>query len=147
MSAPVRLDSISPNLSESFRRANSLQRRQAALATSLLAISQTELCGEEIDAALAILRTGGSCDNTMRQKLEVLSEKFDEQYFRLNEGSDPAANREALLFFRKARAAAALAFAVCSESETLHEAIYEAIIASDDLADALRSAEIALRAN
>jgi hypothetical protein len=63
-----------------------------------------------------------------------------------SEGDDLAKKTEALLLFRRSRAAAALAFALSSDSEQLHEAVYEAIIASDDQAEAIRSAEMALKA-
>ena len=81
----------------------------------------------------------------MRQKLDALIAQFDVQYFELSGESD-ATTPEALVVFRKARAAAALAFALSPDSGQLHEAMYEAIIGSDDQAVAIRVAEAALRA-
>ncbi|WP_166296991.1 hypothetical protein [Bradyrhizobium sp. 2S1] len=98
-----------------------------------------------MDAALDLLRHGGSAPPDIRQKLDSLAAQFDEQYFKLSGESD-ATTSEALLVFRKARAAAALAFALSPDSGQLHEAMYEAIIASDDHAEAIRVADAALRA-
>lgn len=80
----------------------------------------------------------------MRQELDGLAAQLDEEYFKLSEGVD-GTTPEALLIFRKARAAAALAFALSSE-EQLHEAVYEAIIASGNVAEAAQLAEAALKA-
>ena len=79
----------------------------------------------------------------MRHKLEVLSEQLDERYFKLSEGAESISS-EALDTFRKARAAAALAFALSPNSEQLHEAMYEAIAASIDQSETVRAAETAL---
>jgi hypothetical protein len=51
---------------------------------------------------------------------------------------------EAVGTFRKARAAAALAFALSPNSQQLHEAMYEAIAASTDQSETMRTAETAL---
>jgi DNA-binding FadR family transcriptional regulator len=48
--------------------------------------------------------------------------------------------------FQKARAAAALAFALSPNGDQLHEAIYEAISASSDPDEAMQAAEAMLRA-
>ncbi|WP_029083266.1 hypothetical protein [Bradyrhizobium sp. th.b2] len=141
----LRLDSISPGLAGSFRRANDDQRRHAALATCLVAVARAGLQGDEVDAAINLLRHGGSAQPGVRQRLDSLTARFDEQYFKLSGESD-ATSSQALLVFRKARAAAALAFALSPDSRQLHEAIYEAIIASDDQAEAIRVADAALRA-
>jgi transcriptional accessory protein Tex/SPT6 len=145
MDTLLRLDSISPNLAGSFRRANDHQRRQAALATCLIAVEQSGLQGHEIDAALDLIRHGGTDQLAVRHKLESFSTQLDEDYFKINEEAD-ATTPEALLVFRKGRAAAALAFALSPDPGQLHEAIYEAIVASDFEAEAIRAADVALRA-
>jgi len=148
MKNSLRLDSISENLANSFRQASELQQRRAASAAAQIAASRTGLRGNEVDAALEILRHGGNDGTAVRQKLETLSADLDDQYLRLGEDADEESGQvsaEALLLFRKARAAAALAFALSSDSEQLHEAVYEAIIASEDRAETIRSAVKALQ--
>jgi len=145
METLLRLDSISTNLVRSFRQANDYQRRQAALATCLIAIARTGLQGNEVDIAISLLRRGGNDQSDVRRRLDSLTAQLDEHYFKLSEDAGTT-TPEALFVFRKARAAAALAFALTPDSGQLHEALYEAIIASTDQADAMRSADEALRA-
>jgi hypothetical protein len=135
---------MSKTLAASFRRASDRQRRQAVLTTSLLAVSQTGLRGDEIESTLDILRRGEVGEVTMQRQLESLSQNLDDRYLQLSKEDDQATKLEALLLFQKARAAAALAFAISSESENLHEAIYEAIVASTDPTETIRSAMMAL---
>jgi len=83
----------------------------------------------------------------MRGKLEALVADLDEQYLRLGAQADGVSGEvspEALLLFRKASAAAALAFALSSDPEQLHEPVYEAIIASEARAEMIRSADTLL---
>ena len=146
MNNPLRLDSISQNLADAFRQAGELQRRRAASAAAQIAASRTGLRGSEVESALEILHRGGD-GSAVRPNLEALSADLDDQYFRLGEAEDEEsgeASPEALRLFRKARAAAALAFALSPDTEQLHEAVYEAIIASEDRAETIRSADTAL---
>jgi hypothetical protein len=145
MGTPLRLDSISQNLAGAYREANDDQRRRAALATCSAAIAQAELQRDEVDAALAVLRHEGTEQADMRQKLDRLAAQLDEEYFKLSEEAETT-TPEALLTFRKARAAAALAFALSPDPGQLHEAVYEAIVASRNQAEAARVAETVLRA-
>ena len=143
--ATLRLDSISPNLALSFRQANDYQRRLAALATCQIAVAQAGLRGDDVDVAVNLLRHRQNYQPDVRRKLDSLAAQLDEQYFKLSEEAG-AATSEALLVFRKTRAAAALSFALSSDTGQLHEAMYEAIVASDDQAKAMRAADVALRA-
>jgi hypothetical protein len=81
----------------------------------------------------------------LRRKIEALSSQLDERYFKLSDETG-ATTAEALRVFRKARAAAALAFSLTPDARQLHEAIYEAVVASDDREQAMRAAEEALSA-
>jgi hypothetical protein len=144
MGVRLRLDSISESLADSFRKADDEQRRHAALATCLVAVARSGLQGNEIDTAVDLLRHGGEDQLAVRRKLDSLTEQFDEQYFKLSEDA-VGTTQEALLVFRKARAAAALAFALSPDPGQLHEAMYEAIVASDDQAEAVQAADVALR--
>jgi hypothetical protein len=121
MKNPLRLDSISENLANSLRQAGELQRRRAASAAAQVAASRTGLRGNEVDAALEIVRRGGNNGTAvLRRKLEILSADLDDQYLRLGEEADEESDQvssEALLLFRKARSAAALAFACASSMD------------------------------
>ena len=147
MNVPLRLDSIPENFANAFRQASELQWRRAASAAAQIAASRTGLRGKDVESALEILRRGGN-GSAVRGNLEVLSADLDDQYLRLCEAADDEpgqVSQEALRLFRQARAAAALAFALSPEPEQLHEAIYEAIIASEDRAETIRSADAALQ--
>jgi len=85
MGVRLRLDSISASLADSFRKADDEQRRHAALATCLVAVARSGLQGNEIDAAVDLLRHGGEDQLAVRRKLDSLTEQFDEQYFKLSE--------------------------------------------------------------
>ena len=145
MGTLLRLDSISPNLAGAYREANDDQRRQAVLAACSAAVAQAGLRGAEVDAALAVLRHERTEQPDMRHELDRLAAQLDEDYFKLSEEAETT-TPEALLTFRKARAAAALAFALSPDAAQLHEAMYEAIVAWGNQAEAARVAETALRA-
>lgn len=103
-----------------------------ALSACQLAVSRVGLQGLEVDAALEILRGGGDGAALQQRFEEDLSTVFDDEYFRLGEAGDNASKIESLRPFQKARAAAALAFALSSDSDQLQDAIYEAIISSNN---------------
>jgi hypothetical protein len=144
MGVRLRLDSISESLADSFRKADDAQRRHAVLATCLVAVARSGLQGNEIDAAVDILRHGGGDKLAVRSKLDSLTERLDEQYLALSKDAD-GNTPEALPLFRKARAAAALAFALSPDPGQLHEAMYEAIVASGGHAETVQAADLALR--
>jgi hypothetical protein len=139
----VRLNTLSRALSEAFQRAGHEKRRRAALLACESAVSQAGLRGKIIETALSIIREGGRVAAT-RLDIEALRDHFDAKYLWLQDQDEPAAQSEALLQFRRARAAAALAFALSAESEQLHEALYEAAFATDDQAGVVRSVQSAL---
>ncbi|WP_437685681.1 hypothetical protein [Sorangium sp. So ce176] len=145
MESVFRLDSVSPTLAESFRRASSAKRRQAAVVACELAASSADLAGQEVGLGLAALRGGAAGQPDLRQRLEDLAAHFDDEYLRLNEEVDESRKAETLRLFSKARAASALAFALIHEPGELHEAIYEAIAALDDPSELIRVVESELR--
>jgi hypothetical protein len=108
-----------------------------------VAIAQTGLQGTEIDVALVLLRNKQNERSSARHNLEVLAAQLDEQYFKLSEDGESNTSK-ALAAFRKARAAAALAFALSPDARELHEAMYEAITASSDPSEAILAAGKAL---
>jgi type II secretory pathway pseudopilin PulG len=139
----IRLDVLSPSMARSFRKANDDQRRRVTLEACIFAISQTGLEGEHIGSAIEYLRHGGSYPFAVRRKLEALTAQLDEQYFKLAEEADHV-TRDAAVFFRRARAAAAQVYSLSPSSEQLHEAIYEAINACHNMDEAKLLTEKAL---
>jgi hypothetical protein len=140
-----RFETESPSLVEAYRQAKHDQRRRAVLAMCLFAVEQAGLQSGEVDDALALLRRDVPGSSDMQQKLDRLAAELDERYFVLSADTDNI-TPEAFVMFQKARAAAALAFALSPNGEQLHEAIYEAISASSDPDEAAQAAEAALRA-
>lgn len=140
-----RLESVSPRLAESFRHASLLKQRKAALEACVVAASRVGLEENEVNAAIEVLRCGGVASSTLREQLETLAAGFDDQYFELDEKGDEASKPEALRLFSKARAVAALAFALSEYPRQLDEAVYEAITAMKDPTEVVQSVEKALR--
>jgi len=145
MESVFRLDLVSPTLAESFRRASSAKRRQAAVVACELAASSADLAGREIGLALDALRSGTAGQLDLRQRLEGLVAHFDDEYLRLDEDGDESKKFETLRLFSKARAVSALALALTDDPGQLHEAIYEAIVALDDPGELVRAVENELR--
>jgi hypothetical protein len=92
---------------------------------------------------LAVLRGAAAPDISLRERLESLAARFDDEYFQLDEDGGAAQKQEALHHFSKARATSALAFALATEAQ-LHEAIYEALSALDEPGELERLIERAL---
>lgn len=141
----LRLDSVSPALAEAFRHAPPALRKSAARVAAELAVSKAGLQGEEITAAIERLRHDKPVDSALRQQLERLAARFDEEYFLLAEQGDATKEPDALRLFSKARAASALAFAVSEDSGQLHEAVYEAITAMEDAAGCVTAVKAVLQ--
>jgi hypothetical protein len=142
MESIPRLDSMSPSLAKAFQSGGDKQRQQAALMACITAVSDTGVNGAEIDEAMETLRGRAQGSPNLRSRLEALSADLDDKYHQLSENADQM-TPEALLLFRKARAASALAFALSGDG--LHEAIYEAISAANDRTAALQSVTQALQ--
>lgn len=145
MTSISRLESVSPRLAESFRQASPLKQRQAALEACVTAASRVGLEEKEVNAAIEMLRCGSAATPMVREQLETLAARYDDQYFELSEEGDEATKSDALLLFSKARVAAALAFALSEDSGQLHEALYEAIAAINDPTEVMQAVEKVLR--
>ena len=137
-----RLDSISPELAKSFRHATPAHRRKATLVACTLVASRVGLEGEEVVAALEHLRHGGEVDRDLLRKIESLAARLDDEYLRLDEEGDETKRPEVL---RQARAASALGFALSEGPGQLHEALYEALAAVDDVTEVIRPVAEALQ--
>ena len=139
MMAAFRLDSVSPTLAESFRRAPTAKRRKAARLACEIAASSVGLHDKEVLLALEALRSDAPVAPAVPEQLERLATSFDDAYLGIEDQGDEAKKPEALRFFSKARAASAVMFALSNDAAQLHEAIYEAIAALEDPAELVRS--------
>jgi hypothetical protein len=144
MMSAYRLDSVSPTLAESFRRAPTAKRRKAARLACEMAASSVGLRDNEILLALEALRSEAPRATTLRGQLERLAASFDDEYLRLEEEGEEARKLESLRLFSKARAASAVMFALADEAGQLHEAIYEAISSLDNPAELVQAVEAVL---
>jgi hypothetical protein len=128
-----RLDSKDAAVANAFRKATEEQRRHAVLVACEAIVPIVGLQdNEDVSAGVRALREARSGEPDLRERLIAISERFDEEYFRLDEAGEEAEKSEALRFFARARAASAVAFALSADSSSLHEAIYEAMSALID---------------
>lgn len=144
MSTISRLESFSPLLANELGKAVLTRQRQAALNACTVAMSQVGLEAREVEAAIVFLRDGEGDRVAIRQQVEALAIRLDEQYLKLDEGND-ASKPEALRQFSKARVATALVFALSEDTSQLNEAVYEAVSAMDDPSQVVQAVEKALR--
>lgn len=140
-----RLASFSPLLAIEFGKAALVRQQQAVLNACIVATSQMGLEAREVGAAIAFLRNGKGERAAIRQQVEALAIRFDDQYLKLDDEGDEASKPEALRQFYKARVATAWVFALSEDTGQLHEAVYEAILAMDDPAQVVQAVEKALR--
>lgn len=137
METQSRLSSISPTLSEMFRRADDLRRRKALLSACLRAIDDAGLRDKSAGRAIEQIRAGVGSVHDLRSSLLALAQSLDDQYFALGDDERPT-SPNALPIFQQARAASALALAVSADSTDWGEAIYEAVSASSDKPELIR---------
>jgi hypothetical protein len=117
----TRLQTVAPDLDKAIAAAPAEVASSAAWAAARWAVEQVGLSHPAIAEALS-----GTCVG----KVPALAARLDKEYFALdNDGRAPEAT--VLDVFSKARAASAVEFAARGEAA---EAIYEAIIATDDIA-------------
>ncbi len=135
MTPASRLDPAFPEFALAFRQAPfSMQLRAVATACSI-AVSRTELDGDEVENALHCIREDRLPDEALINRLSLLVSNLDDLYFQLDEAGDS----KAINIFSKARAASALLFALSDKSPQLNESIYEALAAVDDPAEITNS--------
>ena len=139
---PFRLDSVARVAAERFRQAPSNKRRQAAQIACEQAVAAVDLVAPEVSEALAVLRGAATLDASLRERLESLAARLDDEYFQLDESG--GSKQQALVCFSKARATSALMFALAADDAQLHEAIYESISALDEPTKLVRLVERAL---
>jgi ethanolamine utilization protein EutA (predicted chaperonin) len=139
MMDPFRLDSVAPVVAERFRQATSNKRREAARVACEVAVVAAGLEETEVSEALAVLRGCATPNVLLRERLDRLAARFDDECFELAEDDDQ--KQQALLRFSKARATSALAFALAADDTQLHEAIYESISALGEPAEMVHKIE------
>lgn len=125
MSNPTRLATLSKDVARTFARASKASRRATVLLACERAVKAAQLTAPEALEVLASLRGESKLAAGGRKRILRLVEQLDEAYFDLSERSGKAAAAKSAAAFRKARAAAALGYAL-GKDEALHEALYEA---------------------
>lgn len=135
-----RLESLAPQTARRFQASGPIQRRNAVVAACELAASRTGLESPDAAAALRLLRSGVT-DSDQRTLLERLAEQLDDIYFSLSDRTDSESESAAMGAFFRARAAAALAFALGNSVADQLEALYEACACFDDGAEVLARVE------
>lgn len=129
-----RLQGTYPELYSRFQQAPPPARRAATLAACRYAVAQAEFDHAAVAAALTALEQGIPAPPVLKSQLEALAAGFDEEYFELQEAYEEgeASEKEYLRPFNRARALAALRFAVEGSSAAAAEALYEALATTDD---------------
>jgi hypothetical protein len=121
------LDTQFPHVEAAFRRATDSQRKAAVVVACEIAVRSAGVVDESISQALAALHAGVEAPFLI-EKVSRLSEEHDEEYFRLSNNTEMH-TPESAVFFRKSRAASAVALALSGE---LNHALYEAWYAVED---------------
>jgi hypothetical protein len=91
-----RLDSVAPGLAESFRRAPSNKRRQAAQVACEQAVAAAGLTASVVSEALSVLRGAAAPEASLLDRLESLAARFDDEYVELDE--DTGQKQQATVF-------------------------------------------------
>lgn len=130
-----RLDSFSPALADSLRRASDSKRHDAVARACLAVVSEVNISDPDLDAALRTYCTGQPLRGRALANLKRLGKRLDKSYFVLQDETKRAGpdRAEYLTVFAKARAVAAVLAAVTDGSpEAAMDAIYEAANATGD---------------
>jgi hypothetical protein len=139
----VRLDAVSSTATQGFRAASSAKRGAALLAACERAVEIAGIDVVEVLRALAVLRGTDLPDPSLPPRLQVLAVEFDDAYIRMS--TDETPKQDAVRLFSKARAVAALAYALSRHEDDHLEAIYEAAHAESDPSAAIRRVESLLQ--
>ena len=129
---------IAPDLSRRLDKLSARQLRQICAAVCGTAIRQTRLGEPTLNEALAVLHSIEPASQTLRNDAVALAERFDTIYFDLQDaaGERRAAQAQVHEAFFRARAASAVAIAISGLSADIaKEVIYEAVAATDNLAE------------
>lgn len=113
MNMASRLASIAPDIEFTLSELQSAIRFEVALKITTWAMEKVGLQAEMLT-------------NQDSKGAKAVSDIFDERYFKLDEQGSP----DYLVYFSKARAASSIAFLLDGNA---YEAIYEAVMATDDM--------------
>ncbi len=139
-----RLATIAPDLVASLEHQQPRRLRLVAASAAGLAVERVRLSDPRLEAALGALREGRLGDTSERAGVQCLAREIDEIAWDAQERAENGdGSRETyVIAFRKARAAAAVGFALEADALTAAlGAVYEAHAAVKDL-QALRSVVI-----
>lgn len=127
-----RLENKYPALAAEIKGANEHLVRQAIFQSCSNALALSGVVDDDFaSAALRFLVDGIGDKEYLKSNVEQLAFKFDDEYIKKGESGE-VGEAEGLSLFSKARAFSALAFALSDEPHSALDAIYEAIMASDD---------------
>lgn len=126
-----RLETLSLSVATKLRRASPEKQRRACLVACELAIASVQLRHSLVSDSLQTLRSGGVSTPQERSRLDALAAQLDEEYFKLQEASEPGqpTTHASLLTFSQARAVSALSFALSGTIDAASKSIYEAAAA------------------
>jgi hypothetical protein len=130
-----RLSTIAPDLVEQLEREPEPRLRALTEGVVDAALRATDVQDEAVERALEALRAGRYGDSAERDAAKRLADELDEVAWDLQERVDAgeADQEDYLAAFRRARAVAALWFALDEDPPTAAmEAAYEARAATDD---------------
>lgn len=135
------LEQLAPDMYAMLKRADASHLRIACCRVCEYVVSYNKVTGSDIDEALAVLRSGGNYDQDLIDRLEIVMNHLDDQYFDLKDRADEVDDGLDKIqltslykeYFRKARAVAALNFSANSNSfDAATEVIYEAAASVPD---------------
>lgn len=129
----MRLETVSLDLMTRLRQASPSQRKAAALAACGYAVEYAQVHDRVVLSVLGELNSGRGASAPEIEKVKILTEQADDEYFDLHDASDSSEDSGYLAAFSRARALSALLFAL--EQESLHsssESIFEAVSATDN---------------
>ncbi|MDI1447602.1 hypothetical protein [Polyangium sp. 6x1] len=128
----TRLESSHPLLMAAYRNASPEQQRSAALRAFEGALAAVGMSDADVDAARACLREEKLADPSMITRLRQRVEALDSNDLSAEAGAD-GRTEESLALFSQARALSALLYLVApAPSGSLHESIYESLMAVED---------------
>ncbi|MEV6873327.1 hypothetical protein [Amycolatopsis sp. NPDC051128] len=132
---------ISPELVEMLGAASVEQRRQIVERICKLAVERTGLSDQVVIDATNGLRHIGKVDPSIRDEVGALTQQLDERAWDIQEAVEigSATEDEYLTAFAKARAVAAVGFALEDSLSATLNAVYEAYYAIGDREEFMRT--------
>ncbi|AEI65714.1 hypothetical protein [Corallococcus macrosporus] len=120
-----RIDSVVQGFADEFLRASLTSQRATLVAACEAGLRNAGVMEPVASNALELIRRGGTGTDALRWELDGLVAQYDEAYFSRVD-AEGGLDDEAVSKFSKARAFAALSYALGAEADWL-EALYEAV--------------------